>query len=99
MRHLQLDALKIDRSLITNIDQNRADLAIVRSILHLAASLDLTIIAEGVESATCLELLARENCRYAQGYYFSYPLPIEETIAIIQEKFETTELANALSSI
>ena len=99
LRNTNFDAIKIDRSLVTNIDQNQADLAIVRSILHLAASLDFTVVAEGVETQACCELLSRENCRYAQGYYFSKPLPLSETIEVIQQRFEASNLARILRSI
>lgn len=102
LEHLQRlapDAVKIDRSLLANIDQNQADLAIVRSILNLADGLNLSIIAQGVESLSCLQLLVRENCRYAQGYYVSRPLPFPEAVDVIQQKFETAGLASALSSI
>lgn len=99
LRNANFDAIKIDRSLITNIEQNDADLAIVRSILYLAASLNLTVVAEGVETAACCHLLASENCRYAQGYYFSKPLPLPDIIEVIQQRFEMSNLAKALTSI
>lgn len=99
LRNSNFDAIKIDRSLITNIEQNTADLAIVRSILHLAASLNLTIVAEGVETAACCHLLASEKCRYAQGHYFSKPLPLCDTIEVIKDRFETSKLAKALTNM
>ena len=99
LQRLEPDAVKIDRSLIANIDQNQADLAIVRSILNLADGLNLSVIAQGVETLPCLKLLVRENCRYAQGYYVSRPLPLAEAVDVIQQKFETAGLASALSSI
>ena len=98
LRKFSFDAIKIDRSLITNLEQNKADLAIVRSILLLADSLGVTVIAEGVETAACLNILVNENCRYAQGYYFSKPLPLNETVQAITQRFETSNLAQALSS-
>ncbi len=99
LRDQRLDAIKINRSLIANIDQNQTDLAIVRSILRQAVSLGLDVIAEGVETGLCLKILAGENCRFAQGYYFSRPLPLAETIDVIQQRFETADLASALSVI
>jgi diguanylate cyclase (GGDEF)-like protein len=99
LRKFSFDAIKIDRSLITNLDQNPADLAILRSILLLANSLDVTVIAEGVETPSCLNILEQENCRYAQGYYFSRPLPLDETIKVIHERFETSSLATVLQAV
>ena len=99
LRKSSFDAIKIDRSLITNLDQNPADLTVLRSILLLASSLNVTCIAEGVETPDCLNILAREQCRYAQGYYFSQPRPLDETIEIIMERFETSNLATALWAV
>jgi len=73
-RSLPLDTLKIDRTFISHIDTDTADEAIVRAILAMARSLDLKVVAEGVESQYQLDVLRRHGCQMAQGYYFSRPI-------------------------
>ena len=69
------DFLKIDRSFIQKMTENTADAAIVNSILIMANSLKIRVVATGVEKQQQLSLLGSE-CRYAQGYFFSEPLPL-----------------------
>ncbi len=96
LRNFRFNGIKIDRSLITNLDQNDADLAIVKSILLLADSLGVTVVAEGVETQTCLDILAAEQCRYAQGYFISKPHPLEETLQTMRDRLETSCLADVV---
>lgn len=76
LKQLPLDQLKIDQSFVRDVlvDSNAATLA--RTIVSLADSLELQVIAEGVETAEQRSFLERSGCRYFQGYYFSRPLPI-----------------------
>jgi len=85
LRSAKFDAIKIDRSLITNIDQNKTDLAIVQAILHLAENLKLDVIAEGVETRACFEILSAEKCQFVQGYYFSMPMPLQKLLSVIPQ--------------
>ncbi|MEU4522915.1 EAL domain-containing protein [Amycolatopsis sp. NPDC024027] len=78
LRRLTLDTLKIDRSFITGIAESRDAEAIVTSIIAMAHAVDLTVIAEGVESAEQLELLRTLGCDQAQGYYLGRPVPAAE---------------------
>ncbi|WP_206796169.1 EAL domain-containing protein [Amycolatopsis sp. MtRt-6] len=78
LRRLTLDTLKIDRSFITGIAESRDAEAIVTSIIAMAHAVDLTVIAEGVESAEQLELLRRLGCDQAQGYHLGHPVPAAE---------------------
>ncbi len=78
LRRLTLDTLKIDRSFITGIAESRDAEAIVTSIIAMAHAVDLTVIAEGVESAEQLELLRALGCDQAQGYYLGRPVPAAE---------------------
>jgi EAL domain-containing protein (putative c-di-GMP-specific phosphodiesterase class I)/DNA-binding LytR/AlgR family response regulator len=75
LKHLPVDALKIDRSFITHIDTNPADESIVRAILAMAHSLGLKVVAEGVETAAQLDTLRLQGCEIAQGFFFSRALP------------------------
>ncbi|WP_410562089.1 EAL domain-containing protein [Amycolatopsis sp. cmx-4-61] len=78
LRRLTLDTLKIDRSFITGIAESRDAEAIVTSIIAMAHAVDLTVIAEGVESADQVELLRRLGCDQAQGYHLGRPVPAAE---------------------
>ena len=74
---LPITTLKIDRSFVTNVDQNPDDAEIVRTIAAMANALDLKLVAEGVETAGEMALLATAGCDVIQGYLISRPLPPE----------------------
>jgi len=78
LRHLPLDVIKIDRSFITRLDTHKTDEAIVSAIVTMTHSLGMRAVAEGVEKAEQLEVLARLGCDTAQGFYFCRPLPTDE---------------------
>ena len=74
MRRFAIDELKIDRTFLRNIDTQAADAAIVRAITALAATLGISVAAEGVERAPQLERLLTLGCEEWQGHYFSPPV-------------------------
>jgi EAL domain-containing protein (putative c-di-GMP-specific phosphodiesterase class I) len=78
LRRLPVGEVKIDRSFVRNLVRENGDRAIVRSTIDLAANLDLSVVAEGVEDAETLEELARMGCHAAQGYFISRPVPDSE---------------------
>jgi diguanylate cyclase (GGDEF)-like protein len=80
LRRLPVDTLKIDQSFVTDICSNEQNALIVRSTIALAHSLDLDVIAEGVEDAATLEMLQEMGCDQAQGYWLSRPLPLDEIV-------------------
>ena len=75
LKRLPVHKLKIDRSFIQDINDNSDDLAIVSAVIALARTLQLEVVAEGVESKAHLDLLSRLGCELAQGYHISLPLP------------------------
>jgi diguanylate cyclase (GGDEF)-like protein len=78
LKQLPVDVLKIDKSFVQNLGTNDEDDAIVRSTIELAHSLDIRVVAEGVESEEILERLAELGCDMAQGYSLSRPFPAEQ---------------------
>lgn len=71
-------SLKIDRSFIQGIEENGSDAAIVRSLIAMAHSLNLKVIAEGVERPAQLRMLTEYGCDYVQGFLLGEPAPAEE---------------------
>jgi EAL domain-containing protein (putative c-di-GMP-specific phosphodiesterase class I) len=78
LAHLPIDTLKIDRSFVMAMTENADDMAIVSSIISLAHGLDLTVVAEGVETAEQQKLLRLLRCDQMQGYLFSKPAAKDE---------------------
>ncbi len=74
LKRLPVDELKIDKSFVLSLAEGGEDELIVRSIIDLAHTLALRVVAEGVESAGGLALLRRHGCNLAQGYHLSRPL-------------------------
>jgi len=82
LKRFPVSRLKIDRSFVRDICDDRDDAAIIASIIGLARTLDLEVVAEGVESTAQLAALRKEGCRICQGFLFSRPRPAEESAAI-----------------
>jgi diguanylate cyclase (GGDEF)-like protein/PAS domain S-box-containing protein len=85
LHRFPLDTLKIDRSFTKAIGQGGDSLEIVRTILPMANSLRLNVVAEGVETAEQLAMLRKLRCEYAQGYYFSEPVSADEAGALLEK--------------
>jgi diguanylate cyclase (GGDEF)-like protein len=83
LKDLPVDQLKIDRSFIVNITEEKRNQAIIESIMQLSRGLNLSVIAEGVETKEEVDFLIRAGCYNIQGYYFSKPLKYSEFYSIL----------------
>ena len=83
LTRLPFDKLKIDQSFVRNTD--RQNWAIVRAVVQLARSLELKIVAEGIETMESMHQLRDLGCHIGQGYYFSRPVPATEFVEYLEE--------------
>jgi diguanylate cyclase (GGDEF)-like protein len=84
LKRLPLDEVKIDRSFVSGMVEDENDAVIVRSTIDLARNLGLDVVAEGVETAEILAVLATLRCDVAQGFHIARPLPAAELLAWLQ---------------
>ena len=85
LTRFRVDAVKIDRSFVRDMTSNRDAVALVEVIITMAHVLNLTVIAEGVETSDQLMLLRNLGCDMMQGYVFSSPQPADEMTRLLQE--------------
>ena len=85
LKRFPLDELKVDRSFVMDLPGQRADTAIVSTVIQLGHSLGMTVIAEGVETQAQLDCLRELGCDNYQGYLFSRPVPAEQLVAMLRQ--------------
>ncbi|MCW8929827.1 MAG: EAL domain-containing protein [Gammaproteobacteria bacterium] len=85
LHQLPFDRLKIDRSFISNIPDDHNSCTVAKTIISLAKSMDMTVVAEGVENTLQKNFLSQNDCDYYQGYGISKPLPEQNFIQFVQE--------------
>ena len=82
---LPINELKIDKSFIQDITTNQENLSLTKSIIDIGKNMNISTVAEGVESPFELEILQKLECNIIQGYYYSQPLREDELIKFIQD--------------
>ena len=86
LKRFDIDKLKIDQSFVRDLASDPDDAAIVRAIIQMAHSLSLKTIAEGVETASALQMLNDFQCDEAQGFHFSQPMPADEFARYVKQR-------------
>ena len=102
LKSFPIDSLKIDRAFVKDINRDKNDEQIVKSIIAMAHSLDISVVAEGVEEQEQLEMLQGYGCDEIQGYLLSKPVPAQALLDIIknpQDHLENTMNTYPLKSV
>ena len=88
LKKFPLQALKIDRSFVLDIPEDKDDMMITSAIISMAKNLGLKVIAEGVEEQGQIDFLKQHSCDILQGYYFSRPVPAKEFEKLLKKNVE-----------
>lgn len=95
LQNLPVDVIKMDRSFFVNQKDAKRSKAVVSSVIDMAASLGIGIVAEGVEEKVHIDLLRELNCGMVQGYYYEKPVPVErfaELMELQRQKNKTSRI-------
>ena len=84
LKRFSVNTLKIDRTFVRDIEKNSTDAAITSAIISMGNSLDLKVIAEGVETEGQFAMLKEKHCDEMQGYLFSKPVPVEDVAELLR---------------
>jgi len=87
LKRFDIEFLKIDKSYVQSMEQDKDVLILCESIIQMAHKLDIQVIAEGIETQQQLDILKSLDCDYGQGYLFSRPLPVDEFELLISGSF------------
>jgi diguanylate cyclase (GGDEF)-like protein/PAS domain S-box-containing protein len=91
LKRFPIDTLKVDRSFIHDLPQDPEDKAICQAIIAMGKSLNLTVVAEGVETLEQQTFLHDNNCDEMQGFFFSKPIPSDQFAALLRERMRTSK--------
>ncbi len=98
LQRFPVDVLKIDRAFVTGLDRNDESREIIRTILGLAQTLGLDVVAEGAETAEQVAYLTRLGCTFGQGYYFSVSLPPDQLDSAFAPEISSSFVSRVISS-
>lgn len=88
LKQMPVDIIKIDRSFVSGMHDNTADMQIVSSTIAMVQKLGMKVVAEGVETSAQLQMLKELSCEIGQGYFISRPIPEKDLFALIAEKLK-----------
>ncbi|MDX5328785.1 MAG: EAL domain-containing protein [Marinobacter sp.] len=86
LQHLPISLVKIDKSFVQELGQSADAEHIIRAIISLAHSLQISVVAEGVETESQLEFLRQQHCDEIQGYYFARPMPWDDLVQFLNRR-------------
>jgi diguanylate cyclase (GGDEF)-like protein len=92
LKRFPFSSVKIDRAFVTDMTTNPGDAAIAKAIIGIGHSLQLKVVAEGVETAEQVQLLREGGCDQIQGFYFSKPVPGDEFAGMLRARKSTPEI-------
>jgi EAL domain-containing protein (putative c-di-GMP-specific phosphodiesterase class I) len=95
LKRFPIDTLKIDRSFISDLTRSTEDKTITAAIITMGKSLDLTVVAEGVETAEQLDFLRAHGCEEFQGYFAHRPIPADEFAQLLKIELDQKNEARA----
>jgi EAL domain-containing protein (putative c-di-GMP-specific phosphodiesterase class I) len=90
LKRFPIDTLKVDRSFIRDLPQNLEDKAITKAIIAMGKSLNLTVVAEGVETLEQQTFLHDHDCDEMQGFFFSKPVPGDQFAALLRRRLSSS---------
>jgi len=96
LKRFPIHTLKIDRSFVRDIVTDKNDHTIVAAIIAMAHSLEIEVIAEGIETAEQLQLLMTHHCNHYQGYFFSRPVPVTQIKSMLQKSITSASKIHAI---
>jgi diguanylate cyclase (GGDEF)-like protein/PAS domain S-box-containing protein len=99
LRNFPVDVLKIDRSFVSHMDSDSEARQIARLIIEFAHTVNLQVIAEGVETGCQVEQLRRLDCEFGQGYFFSKPVDQESVERLLAGRSDGSEQVSSLASV
>ena len=90
LKKFDIDYLKIDKSFIHNLEQDKNNIALSEAIIVMSHKLGLKVIAEGVETALQQQMLQQAGCDYAQGFLYAQPLSADDFEALLQQQYSSS---------
>jgi EAL domain-containing protein (putative c-di-GMP-specific phosphodiesterase class I) len=92
LRDLPMDVVKMDRSFVEGIADSDQRLALAEGIVQIARTLNLEVVAEGIESEVQRDLLSSMGCHYGQGYLLAMPMPAKQAVELVRNGFPAVPL-------
>ncbi len=89
LKEFPIQVLKVDKSFVSDIGRNKSNEALVLTTLRMAESLDMYCVAEGIEEPEQIAFFEKHGCQYLQGYFYSQPIPADQTKALLEMNWST----------